>query len=64
MVILKSRSSSFDPLSSKFRSVIVFSLQAAVTHGHDIGARDFFSRQQTRQKRIKGRKRIMEHATG
>ena len=48
----------------KISSVIVFSLQAAVTHGHDIAARDFFSRQQSRQEHVKGRKWIMEHATG
>ncbi len=43
--------------------MVVFSLQAAMAHRHDVGATDFFSGKQTRQERVEGRERVMQHAT-
>ena len=44
--------------------MVMFALQAAVAHRHDIGARDFFSGKHARQQGIESSKRIMEHAAG
>src|SRR5690242_8261821 len=49
-------------LDRRVLSVIVLALQTAVAHRHDIRAHDFFSGQQTRQKRIEGSERVMQHA--
>src|SRR6266850_4554330 len=44
-------------------SMVVFPLQAAMAHRHDVGATDFFPGKQTRQEHVEGRERIMQHAT-
>ena len=44
--------------------MIMFSLQPTMTHGHDLGARDSLSGKETRQERVEGGKRIVQHTAG
>ena len=55
-----SLSSIFQPL---FPLMVVFFLQSAMSHGHNVVTRDSLSRQQSRQQYIEGREWVMKYAT-